>query len=269
MAGTTQINTIRHSRFWEIDLLRTIAIAMMITFHTLYLLNYFDIQYTDVPGPYHGLWWWITRLMIIGPFTFLAGVSLTITYSRGKGMSELTLGGLKIKISAFVLRGLKIFGWGMVITLLTWIIAPDEYVRFGILHFFGIAFILAPFFLRFRYINLILGVAVMALNIYLVDQRVFVDSPWLLWLMIYPHRTLDYWPLQSWFGLFLVGMFAGKILYPQGKRLFNIHEFSNPVASALTLPGRHPLVAYLAQWPVLVVALLALHPDKVLPHFPF
>jgi len=207
--------------------------------------------------------------MIIGPFTFLAGVSLTITYSRGKGMSELTLGGLKIKISAFVLRGLKIFGWGMVITLLTWIIAPDEYVRFGILHFFGIAFILAPFFLRFRYINLILGVAVMALNIYLVDQRVFVDSPWLLWLMIYPHRTLDYWPLQSWFGLFLVGMFAGKILYPQGKRLFNIHEFSNPVASALTLPGRHPLVAYLAQWPVLVVALLALHPDKVLPHFPF
>jgi uncharacterized membrane protein len=257
-----------HKRFWEIDLLRTVAIAMMITFHTLYLLQYFYIHNTGVPGAPYGFWWWITQF-IIGTFTFLAGVSLTITYSRGKRMSELMLGGLKIKISTFVFRGLQIFGWGMAITLLTWIIAPDEYVRFGILHFFGIAFILAPFFLRFRYINLILGVAVMALNIYLVDQRVFVDSPWLLWLMIYPHRTLDYWPLQSWFGLFLVGMFAGKMLYPQGNRRFSIPDFNNRVISALTLPGRHPLVIYLAQWPALIGILLLLFPGNVLPHFPF
>ena len=135
MAHATYGYTSTHNRFWEIDLLRTIAIVMMITFHALYLLNYFDIHNTGVPGIYYGFWWWINRLMIIGPFTFLAGVSVTITYSRGKGMSELTLGGLKIKISAFVLRGLQIFGWGMVITLLTWIIAPDKYVRFGILHF--------------------------------------------------------------------------------------------------------------------------------------
>jgi len=268
MAVASEITTTKRTRFWEIDLLRTIAIVMMITFHTLYLLNYFDIQYTGVPGPYHGLWWWITRLMIIGPFTFLAGVSITITYSRGKRMSELTLGGLKIKISAFVLRGLKIFGWGMVITLLTWIIAPDEYVRFGILHFFGIAFILAPFFLRFRYVNLILGAALMAIETYVVQHGIFAPTPWLLWLMPYPLRSLDYWPLMSWFGLFLVGMFFGKILYPQGKRLFDIHELNNPVASVLTLPGRHPLVAYLAQWPLLVLALLVLHPDKVLPYFP-
>jgi len=260
MTSTTASYLSKHKRFWEIDLLRTIAIVMMIIFHTLYLLNYFDIQYTGVPGPYHGFWWWITRLMIIGPFTFLTGVSLTISHSRGKGISK------------FLLRGLKIFAWGMAITLLTWLIAPEEYVRFGILHFFGVAFILAPFFLRFRYINLILGVAVMALNIYLVDQRVFVDSPWLLWLMIYPHRTLDYWPLQSWFGLFLVGMFAGEMLYPQGNRRFHIPDFNNPVTSALTLPGRHPLVIYLAQWPALIGILLLLFPTNVLPYlssFPF
>jgi len=241
----------------------------MITFHALYLLNYFDIHNTGVPGIYYGFWWWINRLMIIGPFTFLAGVSVTITYSRGKRMSELMLGGLKIKISAFVLRGLKIFGWGMVITLLTWIIAQDEYVRFGILHFFGIAFILAPFFLRFRYINLILGIALMVIKTYVIQHSIFAPTPWLLWLMPYPLRSLDYWPLMSWFGLFLVGMFFGKILYPQGKRLFNIHEFSNPVISALTLPGRHPLVIYLTQWPALIGILLLLFPANVLPHFPF
>jgi uncharacterized membrane protein len=62
-------------------------------------------------------------------------------------------------------------------------------------------------------------------------------------------------------------MFFGKILYPQGNRRFNIPELNNPIISALTLPGRHPLVIYLAQWPAIIVALLALFPANVLPLF--
>jgi uncharacterized membrane protein len=245
-----------HKRFWEIDLLRTIVIVTMITFHALYLLNYFDIHNTGVPGPYKGFWWWIA-IVIPSAFTFLAGVSLTIAHSRSKRMP------------GFLLRGLKIFAWGMVTTLITWLVDREEYVQFGVLHFFGIAFILGPFFLRFRSINLILGAALMAVGIYLLEQRIFVDSPWLLGLMPYGFRTLGYWPLLPWFGLFLVGMFGGKLLYPQGNRRFHIPELSNPVASALTLPGRHPLVIYLAQWPVIISVIFALYPDKVLPYLPF
>jgi len=258
MTRTTADYISTHKRFWEIDLLRTIAIVMMITFHVLYLLNYFNIQNTGVPGVQYGFWWWFPRVTG-GTFIFTAGVSLTITYSKSK------------RTSGFLLRGLKIFAWGIGITLLTWLIAPDKYVLFGILHFFGIAFILAHFFLRFRFINLILGAALMALGTYLLEQRILVDFPWLLWLGLMPHdfSTLDYWPLLPWFGLFLVGMFFGKILYPQGNRRLNIHEFSNPITSALTLPGRHPLVIYLAQWPIVIGVLLALYPAKVLPYFPF
>jgi uncharacterized membrane protein len=231
----------------------------MIAFDVLYVLNYLGIQNTGVPGPYYGFWWWIARVNA-SVFIFLAGVSLTISQARASR-----------KMSSFMLRGLKIFGWGMAITLLTWLIAPDEYVRFGILHFFGIAFILAPFFSRFRFINLMLGAALLAAGIYLLEQGVFVDFPWLLWLGLMPHgfRTIDYFPLLPWFGLFLVGMFGGKMLYPQGNRRFNIPKFSNPVISALTLPGRHPLVVYLAQWPIVIGVLLALYPAKVLPYFPF
>lgn len=250
-----------HKRFWEIDFLRTVAIIMMITFHTLYLLGNegFGIHNTGVPALPYGFWWWFPRVTG-GTFIFVAGVSLTITYSRRKRMS------------GFLLRGLKIFAWGMGITLLTWLIPKTrpEYVRFGILHFFGIAFILAPFFLRFRFINLILGATLMAIGIYLKVQGIYVNFPWLLWLMPYAFRTgtLDYWPLVPWFGLFLVGMVFGKLLYPQGNRRFNIPEFNDSVTSALTLPGRHPLVIYLAQWPAIIGILLALYPANVLPYFP-
>ena len=257
MAGTTQINTIRRNRFWEIDLLRTIAIVMMITFHTLYLLNYFGIHNTGVPASY-GFWWWFPRVTG-GTFIFAAGVSLTIAYPKAK------------RISGFMRRGLEIFAWGMGITLITWLISREGYVRFGILHFFGIAFILAPFFLRFRFINLVLGAALMAAGIYLQAQGIYVNFPWLFWLGLMPHGfwTWDYWPLLPWFGLFLVGMFCGTMLYPQGNRRFTIPEFTDPVTSALTLPGKHPLVIYLAQWPAIIGALLLLFPANVLPHFPF
>ena len=253
MRRTTYGYMSTHKRFWEIDLLRTVAIIMMITFHVLYLLNYFDIYPI---GVHYGFWRWFARVTA-GTFIFLAGVSLTISQARSKAMSS------------FLLRGLKIFAWGMAITLITWLISRTEYVRFGILHFFGIAFMLGYFLTRFRFINLILGIALLVTGIYLLEQRVFVDFPWLLWLMPYGFRTMDYWPLLPWFGLFLVGMFGGKMLYPQGNRRFNIHEFSNPVTSALTLPGRHPLVIYLAQWPIVIGVLFALYPDKVLPYLPF
>jgi uncharacterized membrane protein len=71
------------------------------------------------------------------------------------------------------------------------------------------------------------------------------------------------------FGILLVGMFGGKMLYPQGNRGFNIPEFSSPVISALTLPGRHPLVMYIAHWPILIGIMFALYPDKILPYLPF
>ena len=267
MAAATQTKTITRNRFWEIDLLRTFAIVVMVTFHSLYLLNYFNIQTTGVPGPYLGFWYW-TSIAVVTTFTFTAGLSVAITYSRGKTSKEIRLGSFKIRVSAFILRGLEIFGLGMVITLITWIIAPYEYVKFGILHFFGIAFILASFFTRFRYVNLIVGVAVIAAGIYMVERSVFVNSPWLLWLMPYNFSTMDYWPLVPCFGIFLVGMFCGTILYPQGNRSFNIPNLNNRVVSALTLPGRHPLVIYLAQWPVLIGFLLVLFPTNVLPYFP-
>jgi len=256
MADTKQASATRHRRFWEIDLLRTGAVGLMVAFHTLVLLDYFGIRQTGVPGPHHGPWWWVS-IAIVSTFTFTAGISLTIAHFKSN------------RISPFVLRGLKILGWGMAITLVTWIIDPYRYVRFGILHFFGVTFMLAPFFTRFRFINLILGAAVMAAGIYMWEEGIYANTPWLLWLMPYSFATMDYWPLFPFFGLFLVGMFFGEILYPQGNRRFYIPDSSNPVISALTLPGRHPLVIYIAQWPAIIGILLLLFPAKVLPYFPF
>lgn len=257
MADATQTSkTTKHTRFWEIDLLRTNAIAVMIAYHTLLLLEYpFGILHTW-QYLYPKFWLWFT--FGGGTFIFLAGVSLTIAYSKSK------------RIRPFIIRGLQIFALGMGLTLVTWLIPGLDYVRFGVLHFFGIAFMIAPFFLRFRFVNLGLGLALMILGFHL--RGMYFDFPWLLWLGLRPHgftSRMDYMPMLPWFGLFLIGMFFGKILYPQGKRRFSIPDFNNRLVWALTLPGRHPLIIYLAQWPAIIAVLLILFPSYVLPYFPF
>jgi len=245
-------------RFWEIDLARTIAIVLMITFHALYVPYYLGIART-MTVTHLGFWWWFPRLTAAGPFIFLAGLSLPISQTRSK------------TISSFVLRGIKILALGMLISLLTWLVSRDGYVRFGILHFFGIAFMIGHFFLRFRFINLVLGLALVGTGVYLEVTRIAFDFPWLLWLGLRPRGVamMDYVPLLPWFGFFLLGMFCGKMLYPQGKRRFNILELDDPVTRALTLPGRHPLVLYVAQWPAILGILFLLYPDKLIPYLPF
>ncbi|MBE0430768.1 MAG: DUF1624 domain-containing protein [Dehalococcoidia bacterium] len=245
-------------RFWEIDLARTFAIVLMITFHALYVPYYLGIAHT-MTITHLGFWWWFPRLTAIGPFTFLAGLSLPISQIRAK------------TISSFVRRGVRIFALGTLISLLTWLVSPDGYVRFGILHFFGIVFIIGHLFLRFRFINLVAGLALVAAGAYIEFTRVTVDFPWLLWLGLRPRGVamMDYAPLLPWFGFFLLGIFCSKLLYPEGKRRFSIPQTDHPLTRALTLPGRYPLQFYVAQWPAILGVLLILYPDKLLPYLPF
>ena len=245
-------------RLWEIDLARTLAVVLMVTFHALYVPYYLGIAQT-MTVTHLGFWWWFPRLTAAGPFIFLAGLSLPISQTRSK------------TASSFVLRGIKIFALGVLISVLTWLVSRDGYVRFGILHFFGIAFIIGHFFLRFRFVNLILGLALVGAGLYLEVTRTAFDFPWLLWLGLRPRGVgmMDYVPLLPWFGFFLLGMFCSQMLYPQGERRFRMPELDHPLTRALTLPGRHSLVLYVAQWPAILGMLLLLYPDKLIPFLPF
>ncbi|MFC1999119.1 heparan-alpha-glucosaminide N-acetyltransferase, partial [Chloroflexota bacterium] len=215
--------------------------------------DYFRIADINVHA---GFWWWFARVTA-GTFIFLVGISLTISHSRSK------------KLSKFFLRGLKIFFWGLVITLVTYLFVDEEYVRFGILHFIGLSVILGYFFMRFRFINLILGVACLVGGIYL--KGLVFSFPWLLWLGLKPEnfQTIDYFPLLPWFGVFLLGMFFGKLLYPEGARRFRLRELNNPATKSLGFLGRHSLLIYLIHQPIALGILLALYYDTMSRFLPY
>lgn len=237
-------------RFWEIDFLRGIAIVMMITYHLLFDLNYFGFTYTDLNS--------LPLLLFLYPigtlFLLLVGISLTVSYAKVKNTR--TKNQLRIK---YLRRGSMIFGFGLLITLVTWIYPHDGFIIFGVLHCIGLSIILAYPFIRSRIPALLAGVLCISVGVFL-QATVTVDFPWLLWLGFMPAQfyTLDYFPLLPWFGVVLVGIFLGNTLYQDNARTFKIKDRSRFIVSRmLCFFGRYSLIIYLAHQ-LIIVGLLYL-----------
>lgn len=237
----------RKKRFWEIDFLRGIAIIMMIIFHFFFDLNYFNVYKINL---YSGFWWIFART-IAAIFILLVGISLTISYSKMRKQKKRS-----DSFKKYFVRGLKIFCLGLFISFVTWIFLRKGFIIFGILHFIGVSIILAYPFLKFRFGNLLLGIVFLLLGIYV--RNLNFDSYWLTWVGLAPNYfyTVDYFPVLPWFGLILIGLFFGNLLYPNGMRRFkiiNVPKFS--FVKLLCFLGRNSLIIYFIHQPILIISL--------------
>lgn len=225
-------------RLWELDFLRGIAIILVIAFHAFYdLKNYFGFtewQYDQ------GFWYW-ERRAAGGLFVLLAGV-LTAVIAKEKTFSEVFQKNLR--------RGLRLIGLGLLITGVTLMVMPAWTVWFGILHFLGIAILFSTFFIRLRWANLGLGFLALILGNFLKGLTV---SHWFgLMFGVRPlgFQSLDYYPLFPWFGVTLIGLGFGNLIYENRMALMKRPPFwfEHP----LNWLGKYSLWIYLVHQPILL-----------------
>lgn len=230
-------------RLWEVDLLRGIAVIMMIAFHAAFDLGYFA-GYSVVLSS--GFWWLLARATAT-IFVLLAGISLALSHSRAR--SKLKPSQITIK---YLKRGLRIFCWGLLITLATWLFLPQGTIWFGVLHLIGLSIILAMPLLKHKMASLVSGIIITLTGIYL--SSLTFDIPWLLPIGMQPadFYTFDYLPLLPWLGVFLIGLFLGSALMPNGRRLYRFRDKMPKAVSPLCFIGRHSLFIYFIHQFVLV-----------------
>ena len=231
-------------RFWEIDFLRGFAIILMVFFHIIYDLNFFSITNFRI---YSGIILYIARLSA-SIFVVLAGISLSISYSKSKNW-------LKTNdiILKFIKRGLKILFLGVIISVITWFYIPRGFVVFGILHFIGTSIILSLIFIRYRVINIIFGLFFIIVGFYL--KSLTFDFNILIPLGFIPNNfwTIDYFPLFPWFGIFLIGISIGNIIYPDFKRKYEIKDLSKKLlVKSFCFLGRNSLLIYFLHQPIII-----------------
>ncbi len=233
----------QRKRYWEIDLIRGIAVILMIIYHIVYDINFLGI----VDVPIQTLPFLIFLYPIGTLFLLLVGISLTLRFSQRSIQFE-----SQNMFFIFLKQGMIIFSLGMLITVITFVYPHNGFVVFGVLHCIGISMILGYFFISRPILSLLVGFFFIATGI-LVDG-IQVPFLWLVWLGIQPlgFYTLDYFPLVPWFGIVLIGIFLGSYFYPSGTRRFNIQEtVSHPFLKILMFLGRESLPIYLIHQPLI------------------
>lgn len=233
-------------RFIELDVLRGFAIIGMVFLHILWDLDYFGL----VPLNHQ-----IYRFQIIVPAMFFLLVGVCLIVSKNKKLNQ-TLYERKQYNQHLLLRGLKIFSLGMIITTITLIVMPNRPIIFGVLHCIGLSIILSIPFLKFKSYNILFAILILLTSV-LVGQYV-VENPTAFHLAIGLHQanvgefTVDYFPLLPWFGVTLLGLALGDWLYKDNKRRFRLPDLSKykPV-TMFSWMGQHSLAIYLFHQPII------------------
>ncbi len=221
-----------------VDLLRTLAIVLMVAYHTVFDLYTFLMWPVN---PFSPSWILVARGAAI-LFLLLVGISFALS-NKERTTKQIWLRSMQ--------RSLLILFCALLISLATYFYDTQEYIRFGILHCIAVSVIILTLLRPLKEWNLVLGMVILLAGSWIQDIH---GSSWLLPLGI-THagfRSLDYFPLIPWLGIVLMGFAIGSHI----SSTENTQETTRPRwLQAITWPGKHALIIYLLHQPVLLVLL--------------
>jgi uncharacterized membrane protein len=223
----------KSSRDQALDLMRGIAIIMMIMFHLIYDLNEFG--YTNIPLSN----FWLTsywRYLIVFLFLNAVGISLVIAYGKSFNLNKF--------IKRLALLGLA----ALSVSVGTYIMFPDAWVYFGILHLIWTGTLIAIFFIQLPKISLFI-----AALIFLFGYLNLTDLSFLRILLsnYLPLSSVDFYPLFPWIAFIFTGIYLGH--NPIYKKIFFVK------LPLLQLIGQHSLIIYLLHQVILYALVGAIY----------
>ncbi|MHB1407346.1 MAG: heparan-alpha-glucosaminide N-acetyltransferase [Desulfitobacteriaceae bacterium] len=230
------LDSYMRTRIHELDLIKTLAIVLMVVYHLIYDLK----EFANFPIDYHALFWHTLQKTSALLFIFVSGVS--------SGLSRNPLR-----------QGLKIFSYGLIITAITYLVMPEQYVRFGILHFLGVATLIL-FFLRKQKIPVLIILAILSATIGFTLNKLYLPTPLLLPIGVkYPEfGSVDYFPIFPYLSVSILGLIAYRLFYMKARRenpgFLQPRRTFLPISLSSSL-SKHSLMIYLVHQPLLLGAI--------------
>lgn len=234
-----------NNRFMLVDVVRGIAILLMIVYHFSWDLTYFGLAaFRIFSNPY---WIWFAKF-IAGLILLVMGVSQVMARRRG------------LRTWVFLKRLAIISACAAIVTIGTYLIDPATFIFFGILHHIAVASILLTVAIRLpSWLLFALAVFILAGPQFLSHE---IFSPfWLAWTGLSPISwvSVDYVPLFPWLGVPLLGMVIGRgMLQRREKHPYLKWHSTHPLARTVCFAGRYSLPVYMIHQPVLFASLYGL-----------
>ncbi len=256
------------NRITELDLLRGIAVLLMIFDHFMFdmwgLFPSVFAEYPTASGPWRDIydtaykyWFWdvreIVRTAVV--FVFLSLTGICCSFSRSNIKRGLKLGGVSLLLSAAT------FAVGYLVGDI------DIGIAFGVLHCIAVMLLIVGLLEKLhthKALYLIIGILMTALGIILERDQPYVSYNSMPFFKILFETVLgtvssggDSFSLFFNGGQILIGVFLGKALYSRRRSLIFKKYHSNIV----TFVGRHSLAVYVihqAAIPVIVGGIMLL-----------
>lgn len=226
------------NRIWEIDATRGLLIALMVFYHMLFDLQYIFSYNINIDTPFFNY----SVNFFAGAFIFVSGICANFSKSSLK-------------------RGFLLFGFSLIITLITYFYDKPTAIYFGILHFLAISMIIThllkqgininPLNKLNLYFAIIISFSIILIGQYLKNINFSSNLFLFLGITKKDFTSLDYFPLFPWYGVFLLGFLFGKRVYKNKITLFpNYNKLI-----FLQLIGRNSLIIYLLHQPIILLVL--------------
>lgn len=237
------------SRYGEIDFLRVVALFLMLAYHAAYDATFFY----GIDVGFSGVAWTIVGRTSALLFLSLAGVSSAISWHRRRSMWYV------------IQRSLLIVTAGGIVSLVTWLLDPLTFVRFGILHLIGVSLLLFAILPQ----RSLWSFMIFIVGLLFWFWHPSIQGSWLLLPFGFPpsnFQSVDYYPLLPWFLVLLVGRVIGEQCYVRHSAWRSLLPSVPPSmcygAQILTFLSRRSLLLYMLHQPVLL--LLFTFPEHLL-----
>lgn len=239
----------RPARYDTVDALRGLAMVWMTVFHFCFDLSHLGFW----PQNFRADAFWTTqRTVIVSLFLFCAGLGQAIALHQGQGWAR------------FGRRWLQIAGCALLVTAGSFVMFPQSFIYFGVLHGMAVMLIVARLTAgwgRWLWVAGLVACVLPPAAQHLLTGPWAEAAPWLNsrglnWLGLVGRKpfTEDYVPVLPWLGVMWWGLASGQWLM---RRRSAWLQARLPASLApLALLGRWSLSYYMVHQPVLIGALM-------------
>ena len=226
-------------RYEEIDILKGVAVICMIIFHFFYFPNQYgfkEIEYNTLT---------LKIIAKVAQIIFITCVGVNLVFAKQKNKDP----------NVHLQRVGKLAFYAVLISLFTYLVFEERYVKFGILHFVAFSSLLLFMFVDdVETMKVITGFFAILFIFNKVKPELFhsIPSPLAFISGFYNDRysAVDHFPILPWILLICLGTFIGHYLL---KNEINSPKYitNNPVSDVLKTIGKRSLEIYTVHWLVL------------------
>ena len=215
-----------NTRDSALDLMRGIAIIMMIAYHFIWDLNAtFEFTKDPLDTPAGEAW----RYLIVFLFLSAVGISLVIAHSK------------QLNLRKFIKRLTFLGIAALIVSAVTYIRYPDYWIYFGILHLIWVSSLIAIAFINLPKTSLLIAALILIGIIFDQPNLSIISNIFEPYL---PPNSLDFYPLFPYLSFVFIGMYLGH--YPHYQKVFIFR------LNWIEVMGKHALIIYLTHQVVLL-----------------